>query len=68
MNLNWKMIANILGLLMGLNGMFMVLGIPFSLYYGDGDFDDLLLSGLITMTAGASTYFLTKDKDQVITK
>ena len=34
MSMNWKIIVNILGLLLGMNGLFMLLGIPFALYYG----------------------------------
>lgn len=68
MNLNWKMITNILGLLIGLNGVFMLLGIPFSLYYGEGDFNDLLFSGLITIGVGAAAFLLTKKRERMINK
>ena len=68
MNLNWKMITNILGLLLGLNGLFMLLGIPFSLYYGEGDFSALLFSGLITIGVGATAFFLTRKRERMISK
>jgi len=66
--MNWKSIIHILGLLLGLNGLFMFLGIPFSLYYGEGDFIALLASGSITLGVGAAAYFLTKKDRPVIKK
>jgi trk system potassium uptake protein TrkH len=42
--MNFKLIVSILGLLMGLNGFFMLLGIPFALYYDESVYP-LLLSG-----------------------
>lgn len=65
---NWKVILNILGLLLALNGLFMLLGIPFSLYYKDGDLLALLVSGLTTIGTGAGLWFLTRSEGQRIHK
>lgn len=60
MNLNLKAIISILGLLLLLNGGFMLLCVPVSLYYHDGQWFSLLLAGLITVLTGALSFFLTK--------
>lgn len=52
MNLNFKIVISILGLLIMLNGAFMLLCLPVSLYYNDGDWYAILVSGLITITIG----------------
>ena len=49
--MNPRLIASILGLLMSLNGFFMFLGIPFSIYYGES-YIPLLSSGLIAISLG----------------
>lgn len=68
MKMNWKIIVNILGLLIGLNGLFMLLGIPFSIYYGEGDLLPLLLSGGISVLVGGGTWFLTRNHKKLIKK
>ncbi|MEM0998244.1 MAG: TrkH family potassium uptake protein [Bacteroidota bacterium] len=68
MNLKWRIILNILGLLLGLNGLFMLLGIPFSLYYGDGDLLALLVSGGATTAFGAGMWFFTRGDSRGIRK
>lgn len=49
--MNPRLIASILGLLMALNGFFMFLGIPFSIYYNESHIP-LLSSGLIAISIG----------------
>lgn len=60
MRFNYKVIINVLGLLLLLNGAFMMLCIPFSLYYKNGDLYPLLKSGGITMLVGYLTFVLTR--------
>jgi trk system potassium uptake protein len=60
MKLNVKSILPVLGLLLILNGGFMLLCLPVSLYYDDGQWHALLLSGLITGATGAILNILTK--------
>jgi len=52
MNINFKIVISILGMLIMLDGAFMLLCLPISLYYNDGDWYALLTSGLITLTIG----------------
>ena len=66
--LNLKIISNIIGFLLVLNGIFMLLGIPFSLYYGDNDVLVLLLCGLGTSAIGGMLAYLTKDHEKELRK
>ncbi len=56
MRFNIRLILNILGLLWILNGIFMLLCLPVSFYYQDGDWHALALSGLITLMFGVSVW------------
>ncbi len=56
MRFNIRLIINILGLLWILNGIFMLLCLPVSIYYQDGDWNALALSGLITLGFGVSVW------------
>ena len=49
--MNFKNILSILGVLVTLNGLFMLLGLPFSFYYNE-DLIPLLLSGSISVLLG----------------
>lgn len=60
MRFNYRVIINILGILLLLNGVFMLLCIPFSLYYQEGDLWALLFSALITLSVGGMMMFRTK--------
>lgn len=51
-----------------LNGIFMMLGIPFSLYYGDDDVLVLLLCGFGTSLIGGLLVLLTKDHEKELRK
>lgn len=66
MSLNLRIIVNIMGLLIGLNGMFMLLCIPVCLAYDDGDLNGILISGLLTAGAGGAAWFFSrKAKPQI---
>lgn len=60
MKLNKFAILSVLGLLIILNGGFMLLCLPFSLYYNDGEWHALLISGLLTIGIGTILHFLTR--------
>lgn len=62
MKLNAKSILPVLGLLLILNGGFMLLCLPVSLYYQDGQWHALLLSGMITSISGFIINVFTKKK------
>jgi trk system potassium uptake protein TrkH len=61
MRFNFKLILNLLGLLVGMNGLFMLLCLPFSVYFGE-DYTDILISAGITIGVGLPTYFLTQNQ------
>jgi trk system potassium uptake protein len=60
---NWKVIFNILSLLLIFNGGFMYLCLPFSLYYGDHDTGAILLAGAIGMGIGGSIFLATRKQE-----
>lgn len=68
MKLNWKIIFNTLGLLLAINGLFMLLGIPFSLYYQEGGLFPLAVSGSGTMLVGGMMWFVTRKHEKTIRK
>ncbi len=71
--INWKLIIKVLGLLLIIEGFFMFLCLPFSVYYkpealykislltGRDDFWAILLSGLITSLSGFTIWLLTRN-------
>ncbi len=64
--MNYKIVLNILGFLLILNGFFMLSCLIFSVYYGTDDFNSILIAGLITMFVGTVIWFFTRkrsDKD-----
>ncbi|VAX22578.1 Trk potassium uptake system protein TrkH [hydrothermal vent metagenome] len=66
--LNYKVIFNIVGFLLILDGIAMMLGIPFSIYYGDDDILVLLFSGVGTSLIGFVLYYLTQSSNKDIRK
>ncbi|MEQ8549162.1 MAG: potassium transporter TrkG [Cyclobacteriaceae bacterium] len=59
MSFNYRVIANIVGILLMLNGAFMLACLIFSFYYGSSDKLALFGSGAVTMGIGALVFFLT---------
>ena len=66
--INFKVIFNIIGFLLILDGIAMMLGIPFSIYYNDNDILVLLISGTITSLIGFVMYYFTKGSSKDIRK
>jgi len=62
MRFNFKVIGDILGILLLINGGFMALCLPISFYYGEQDWTAILTSSLITIGAGALLKYLTRNK------
>ncbi|MEM9327110.1 MAG: potassium transporter TrkG [Bacteroidota bacterium] len=60
MRFNYKVIIHILGILLVLNGLFMLLCIPFSLYFGEGDLIAISLSAGITIAVGFLLWITTR--------
>ncbi|MCK4661659.1 MAG: TrkH family potassium uptake protein [Bacteroidales bacterium] len=59
--INYKIIFNILGKLLVIEGIFMLLSVLFSIYYNESDFYPILLSSAITLLSGAIVWFITKN-------
>ncbi len=61
--INFKLVINVLGLLLILNGALMLVGLPFSIYYGSNDILPLLAASGVTILAGLSAWYFTKGSD-----
>ena len=69
MRINYKLIISILGLLTLLNGIFMLLCLPISFYYNEGDWPAISISGLITCVAGFISWMVFRNpKDSNLRK
>ena len=66
--LNTKIIYRFLGITAMLNGVFMFLTVPFSMYYDEPEKWGILSAGIITVIIGILLYFLNKPKDTIIRK
>jgi len=62
--MNFRAIFSILGFLVGASGVAMLLGIPFSLYYGDNDVVPILLSSGISIIFGFGIWLTLKKANQ----
>lgn len=60
--MNYKIIIKIIGFLLMLTGFFMMLGIPFSIYYKSDDISALLQSGIFTSAVGLIIWFFTRNQ------
>ena len=58
--INIQQVFNIIGILLIFEGVFMLLGLPFSFYYGDEPVLTYLWSALITSGSGGLIWFITK--------
>ncbi len=61
MRFNYTVIANLLGYLLLLNGVFMLACLPFSVHYNEGDHLAILGSALITLASGALLVAITRN-------
>ena len=66
--INWRIILQILGFLLIIEGLFMFTGIPFSIYYCNYKCLSLLYSGLITLSTGGVIWFITRKANRAIGK
>ncbi len=58
---NFRIVVNILSLLLILNGAFMFLCVPFSLYFGDGDLMTICISAVLNIIPGGLLFLATKN-------
>ena len=68
MKLNYKIIINVMGLLLILNGVFMLACIPVSVAYNEDDITAFLLSSLITLITGFFFWWSSRQNDSVVKK
>jgi len=66
--LNIKIIIRLLGILLLIEGLFMMLSIPISIIYTENQELDFLISGLITFFFGGISWSLTRDAERVVSK
>ena len=56
---NWSALVNILGIILMFNAGFMLLCLPFSLYYDGQQWQPLLIAGLVTLATGGIPWLFT---------
>ncbi len=66
--LNRERIINIIGLLVIIEGFFILLCLLPAFIYGDGDFMAFLATAAITLSSGSAMWFFTRNADKSITK
>lgn len=68
MRLNYKIIASFLGLTAMLNGFFMFIAVPFSIYYQETAKWGILFAGLLTVTIGFLLWFFNRNAEKNLQK
>ena len=63
-----KSIINIIGILLIIESFFIILCIPVSLYYGDGDLPAFIQTGIIVLLIGLVLWFFTRKTKISVTK
>ena len=66
--INYKIVINVIGVLLILLGGFMLSSIPFSIYYGNEDLLAILYSALTTIVSGTGIWWLSKNAKKTIKK
>ncbi len=67
-SLNLKIIYRFLGLTAVLNGIFMFIAVPFSLYHNEDAYKGIIISGTVTILLGLLLYFFNKPQHTNIHK
>lgn len=67
-SLNFKIIYRFLGLTAVLNGLFMFIALPFSMYHKEPAQTGILMAGIVTVFLGLLLYFFNKPKNTNIQK
>ncbi|MBT0607278.1 TrkH family potassium uptake protein [Aequorivita echinoideorum] len=66
--LNYKIISHLMGLLLAVNGGFIMLSSLVSWYYEDGVFNDMVRAGLVALIVGGAIMYVTKNHRKEIQK
>ena len=67
-NINFKIIISFLGLTSMMNGLFMLIAVPISLYYKESEALEILWAGLTTLFIGALLYLFTRNNNKNLQK
>ena len=63
MKFNLKVIGNIIGILLLINGLLMLTAVPFGIYHGESSWKGILVSSLVNSAIGFFLYYNTKDNE-----
>ena len=63
MKFNLKVIGNIIGILLLINGFLMLTAVPFGIYHGEGSWKGILVASLVNSVIGFILYYNTKDNE-----
>ncbi|MDA3911658.1 MAG: TrkH family potassium uptake protein [Bacteroidales bacterium] len=66
--MNFRIIGLVLGILLIIESVLMLLGLPFSIYYNDQDIAALLISSGISLFTGLSLYFINRKAKRDVKK
>ena len=61
MKFNLKVIGNIIGILLLINGLLMLSAVPFGIYHGESSWKGILVASLVNSIIGFIFYYNTKD-------
>ena len=63
MKFNLKVIGNIIGILLLINGLLMLSAVPFGIYHGESSWKGILVASLVNSIIGFIFYYNTKDNE-----
>ena len=63
MKFNLKVISNIIGILLLINGLLMLSAVPFGIYHGESSWKGILVASLVNSIIGFLLYYNTKDNE-----
>lgn len=63
MKFNLKVISNIIGILLLINGLLMLTAVPFGIYHGESSWKGILVASLVNSIIGFLLYYNTKDNE-----
>ena len=68
MKFNLKVIGNIIGILLLINGLLMLTAVPFGIYHGEGSWKGILVASLVNSVIGFILYYNTRNTSTCVTR